>query len=127
MKFDAIIVGAGQAGPPLAGRLASEGYRVAVVERKFVGGTCVNYGCIPTKTLVASAHAAHVARRAGDFGVDTGEVRVDITRVMARKDEIMLGDRHGVETWLAGMSGCTLIRGHARFEGPRSLRVGDAL
>lgn len=127
MKFDAIIVGAGQAGPPLAGRLASEGYRVAVVERKFVGGTCVNYGCIPTKTLVASAHAAHVARRAGDFGVDTGEVRVDITRVKARKDEIMLGDRHGVETWLAGMSGCTLIRGHARFEGPRSLRVGDDL
>lgn len=127
MKFDAIIVGAGQAGSPLAGRLASAGYRVAVVERKLVGGTCVNYGCIPTKTLVASAHAAHMARRAGEFGVEVGEVRVHIGKVKARKDKIMLGDRHGVETWLAGMSGCTLIRGHARFEGPRSLRVGDDL
>lgn len=127
MEFDAIVVGAGQAGPPLAGRLTSAGHRVAVVERKLVGGTCVNYGCIPTKTLVASAHAAHVARRAGEFGVEVGEVRVDIASVKARKDEIMLGDRHGVETWLAEMSGCTLIRGHARFEGPRSLRVGDDL
>ena len=127
MKFDAIVVGAGQAGPPLAGRLTSAGHRVAVVERKLVGGTCVNYGCIPTKTLVASAHAAHVAGRAAEFGVVTGEVRVDIAKVKARKDEIMLGDRHGVETWLAGMSGCTLIRGHARFEDAHSLRVGDDL
>lgn len=127
MKFDAIVVGAGQAGPPLAGRLTAAGYRVAVVERKLVGGTCVNYGCIPTKTLVASAHAAHVARRAGEFGIDIGDVRVDIAKVKARKDEIMLGDRHGVETWLTGMSGCTLFRGHARFEGPHRLRVGDDL
>lgn len=127
MKFDAIIVGAGQAGPPLAGRLTAAGYRVAVIERKLVGGTCVNYGCIPTKTLVASAHAAHVARRAGEFGVDIGDVRVDIAKVKARKDEIMLGDRHGVEAWLTGMSGCTMFRGHARFEGPHSLRVGDNL
>ena len=127
MKFGASVVGAGQAGPPLAGRLTSAGHRVAVVERKLVGGTCVNYGCIPTKTLVASAHAAHVAGRAAEFGVVTGEVRVDIAKVKARKDEIMLGDRHGVETWLAGMSGCTLIRGHARFEDAHSLRVGDDL
>lgn len=127
MKFDAIVVGAGQAGPPLAGRLTSAGYRVAVVERKLVGGTCVNYGCIPTKTLVASAHAAHVARRASEFGVSAGEVRIDMARVKARKDEIMLGDRHGVESWLAGMSGCTLLRGHAKFEGPHRLRVGDDL
>ena len=76
--FDAIIVGAGQAGPPLAGRLTDAGQRVAVIERKLVGGTCVNSGCIPTKTLVASAHAAHIARRAADFGIDTGSVSVDM-------------------------------------------------
>ncbi len=125
--FDAIIVGAGQAGPPLAGRLTEAGQTVAVVERKLVGGTCVNYGCIPTKTLVASAHAAHIARRGAEFGVGTGEVSVDMTKVKARKDKIMLGDRHGVESWLDGMAGCTLIRGHARFEDPHTMRVGDEL
>lgn len=124
-EFDAIIVGAGQAGPPLAGRLTEAGQTVAVIERKLVGGTCVNYGCIPTKTLVASAHAAHVARRGGDFGIATGDVTVDMARVKARKDQIMLGDRHGVESWLEGMTGCTLIRGHARFEGPHTIRVDD--
>ena len=77
-KFDAIIVGAGQAGPPLAGRLTAAGQTVAVIERKLVGGTCVNYGCIPTKTLVASAHTAHVARRGAEYGISTGEVTVDI-------------------------------------------------
>src|SRR5262245_32214991 len=124
-KFDAIIVGAGQAGPPLAGRLTDAGRTVAVIERKLVGGTCVNYGCIPTKTLVASAHTAHVARRAADFGVVAGPVSVDMRKVKARKDDVMLGDRHGVEGWLDGMAGCTLIRGHARFEGPHTVRVGD--
>jgi pyruvate/2-oxoglutarate dehydrogenase complex dihydrolipoamide dehydrogenase (E3) component len=128
-KFDAIIVGAGQAGPPLAGRLTAAGQTVAVIERKLVGGTCVNYGCIPTKTLVASAHTAHVARRGAEYGVNvgggTGEVTVDIAKVKARKDAVMLDDRHGVESWLDGMRGCTLIRGHARFEGPRTIRVGD--
>ena len=124
-KFDAIIVGAGQAGPPLAGRLTAAGQTVAVIERKLVGGTCVNYGCIPTKTLVASAHTAHVARRGAEYGIGTGEVTVDIAKVKARKDAVMLDDRHGVESWLAGMKGCTLIRGHARFEGPHTIRVDD--
>jgi pyruvate/2-oxoglutarate dehydrogenase complex dihydrolipoamide dehydrogenase (E3) component len=124
-RFDAIVVGAGQAGPPLAGRLTAAGHTVAVVERKLIGGTCVNTGCIPTKTLVASAHAAHLARRGGDFGVGTGVVSVDMAKVKARKDEIMLGDRKGVEDWLNGMDGCTLIRGHARFEDSRTLRVDD--
>jgi pyruvate/2-oxoglutarate dehydrogenase complex dihydrolipoamide dehydrogenase (E3) component len=126
-KFDAIIVGAGQAGPPLAGRLTEAGHTVAVIERKLVGGTCVNSGCIPTKTLVASAHAAHIARRGAEYGVTTGEVTVDMTKVKARKDKIMLDDRHGVESWLQGMKGCTLIRGHARFESPHSIRVDDRL
>ncbi len=124
-RFDAIVVGAGQAGPPLAGRLTAAGHTVAVVERKLIGGTCVNTGCIPTKTLVASAHAAHLARRGGDFGIGTGAVSVDMAKVKARKDEIMLGDRKGVEDWLTGMDGCTVIRGHARFEDPHTLRVGD--
>jgi pyruvate/2-oxoglutarate dehydrogenase complex dihydrolipoamide dehydrogenase (E3) component len=126
-KFDAIIVGAGQAGPPLAGRLTDAGQTVAVIERKLVGGTCVNYGCIPTKTLVASAHAAHVARRGAEFGIGTGDVTVDMAKVKARKDKVMLDDRHGVESWLEDMSGCTLIRGHARFEGPHTIRVDDQL
>jgi pyruvate/2-oxoglutarate dehydrogenase complex dihydrolipoamide dehydrogenase (E3) component len=123
--FDAIIVGAGQAGPPLAGRLTASGQRVAIVERKLIGGTCVNNGCIPTKTLVASAHAAHLARRGAEYGVATGSITVDMAKVKARKDEIMLGDRTGVEDWLEGMDGCTVFRGHARFEDPHTLRVGD--
>lgn len=125
--FDAIIVGAGQAGPPLAGRLTAAGQRVAVVERKHIGGTCVNTGCIPTKTLVASAHAAQLARRGADYGVGTGPVSVDMAKVKARKDDIMLTDRKGVENWLAGMDGCTVFRGHASFEDPHTLRVGDQL
>jgi pyruvate/2-oxoglutarate dehydrogenase complex dihydrolipoamide dehydrogenase (E3) component len=124
-QFDAIIVGAGQAGPPLAGRLTAAGQTVAVIERKLVGGTCVNYGCIPTKTLVASAHTAHTARRGAEYGIGTGDVTVDMAKVKARKDAIMLGDRHGVESWLEGMDGCTLIRGHARFEDPHAIRVDD--
>ena len=126
-RFDAIIVGAGQAGPPLAGRLTAAGQRVAVIERKHVGGTCVNTGCIPTKTLVASAHAAHLARRGADYGVGTGPISVDMAKVKARKDGIMLKDREGVQAWLDGMDGCTLYRGHARFEDPHTIRVGDDL
>jgi pyruvate/2-oxoglutarate dehydrogenase complex dihydrolipoamide dehydrogenase (E3) component len=124
-RFDAIVVGAGQAGPPLAGRLTAAGHTVAVLERKLIGGTCVNNGCIPTKTLVASAHAAHLARRGADFGVGTGSVSVDMAKVKARKDGIMLGDRKSVEDWLNGMDGCTVIRGHARFGDPYTLQVGD--
>lgn len=126
-RFDAIVVGAGQAGPPLAGRLTAAGHTVAVVERKLIGGTCVNTGCIPTKTLVASAHAAHLARRGADYGVGTGAISVDMAKVKARKDDIMLKDRQGVEDWLSGMDGCTVVRGHARFTDPHTLRVGDEL
>jgi pyruvate/2-oxoglutarate dehydrogenase complex dihydrolipoamide dehydrogenase (E3) component len=125
--FDAIIIGAGQAGPPLAGRLTAAGQRVAVIERKHVGGTCVNTGCIPTKTLVASAHAAHLARRGAEYGVGTGPVTVDMAKVKARKDGIMLKDRTGVQDWLDGMEGCTFFNGHARFEDPHTIRVGDDL
>ncbi|ORW92866.1 mercuric reductase [Mycobacterium sp. IEC1808] len=125
--FDAIIVGAGQAGPPLAGRLTAAGQRVAIIERKLVGGTCVNTGCIPTKTLVASAHAAHLARRGAEYGVGTGSVSVDMAKVKARKDDIMLSDRKGVESWLEGMDGCTLIRGHARFTDPHTISVNGEL
>ena len=126
-KFDAIIVGAGQAGPPLAGRLTAAGQTVAVIERKLVGGTCVNSGCIPTKTLVASAHAAHLARRGAEYGIGTGDVTVDMAKVKARKDKVMTDDREGVESWLEGMDNCTLIRGHARFEDPHTIRVDDQL
>jgi len=124
-KFDAIIVGAGQAGPPLAGRLTEAGQTVAVIERKLVGGTCVNSGCIPTKTLVASAYAAHLARRGAEYGIGTGDISVEMSAVKARKDKIVVGDREGVESWITGMKGATLIRGHARFEGPRTIRVDD--
>ncbi|MFN3002374.1 FAD-containing oxidoreductase [Mycolicibacterium wolinskyi] len=126
-KYDAIVIGAGQAGPSLAGRLTADGQTVAVIERKLVGGTCVNYGCIPTKTLVASAHAAHLARRGAEYGVGTGDIAVDMAKVKARKDKIMLDDRHGVESWLEGMDGATLIRGHARFVDPHTVDVDGQL
>ncbi len=122
-KFDAIIVGAGQAGPPLAQRLTAAGQTVAVIERKLAGGTCVNYGCIPTKTLVASAHAAHLARRGADFGVGTGNVTVDMAKVKARKDKVSGDDRRGLESLLENTEGCTYIRGHARFESPHAVNV----
>ncbi len=124
-RFDAIVVGAGQAGPPLVGRLTAAGHTVAIVERKLIGGTCVNTGCIPTKTLVASAQAAHLARRGADYGVNTGPVSVDMSKVKARKDGIVLDDRKGVEDWLDGMDGCAVFRGHAQFEDPHTLKVGD--
>ncbi|MCA0276618.1 MAG: FAD-containing oxidoreductase [Proteobacteria bacterium] len=126
-KFDAIIIGCGQAGPPLAGRLAAAGQTVALIERKLVGGTCVNTGCKPTKTMVASAYAAHLARTGADYGVSTGPVSVDMKAVKARKDKVTVDSRAGLEGWIAGMKGCTLYRGHARFEGPHEVRVGDAL
>jgi pyruvate/2-oxoglutarate dehydrogenase complex dihydrolipoamide dehydrogenase (E3) component len=126
--YDAIIIGTGQSGPALAGRLTRAGWRVAVTERKRFGGTCVNTGCIPTKTLVASAQAAHVARRAADFGVALeGSVRVDMQRVKARKDAVVRRSNEGVENWLRDMANCTVYAGHARFEGPRRVRVGDEI
>ncbi|MET3586997.1 pyruvate/2-oxoglutarate dehydrogenase complex dihydrolipoamide dehydrogenase (E3) component [Pseudorhizobium tarimense] len=123
-SFDAIIIGTGQAGPPLAGRLAAAGKSVAIIERKHVGGTCVNTGCMPTKALVASAYAAHLARRAADFGVMLdGHVQIDMPKVMQRSHQVTLNARGNNEKWLSGMKGCTLIRGHARFEGPTRVRV----
>src|SRR5437762_11670622 len=111
-EYDAIIIGTGQAGPPLARRLVAANWKVAVIERKFFGGTCVNTGCTPTKTMVASAYVAHLARRAQDYGVEiegrAEAVRIDMARVKARKDVISLESRHGVEKWLKGMPGCTV-------------------
>ncbi|PYE44174.1 pyruvate/2-oxoglutarate dehydrogenase complex dihydrolipoamide dehydrogenase (E3) component [Rhizobium sp. PP-F2F-G20b] len=123
--FDAIIIGAGQAGPSLAARLSAAGRSVAIIERKHVGGTCVNTGCKPTKALVASAHAAHIARRAADFGVVIGgDVTIDMPSVFRRSHKITLDSRHSNERWLEGLENCTLIRGHARFEDRTTLRVG---
>ena len=127
-SFDAIIVGAGQAGPSLAGKLTAAGWTVAFVERKLFGGTCVNVGCTPTKALVASAKTAFVVRRAKDFGVVVGgNVGVDMRAVKARKDAIVAKSRDGIESWLRGMKGCTVFVGAARFEGPGKMRVGDKL
>jgi pyruvate/2-oxoglutarate dehydrogenase complex dihydrolipoamide dehydrogenase (E3) component len=124
--FDAIIIGTGQAGPSLAARLAAAGMSVAIVERYKFGGTCVNTGCIPTKTLVASAYAAHVARRGGEYGFDvTGDVRVDMKRVKARKDEVSGRSNRGLEEWLRGLKNCTVIEGHARFQSSRTVVVND--
>jgi pyruvate/2-oxoglutarate dehydrogenase complex dihydrolipoamide dehydrogenase (E3) component len=124
-QFDAIIIGTGQAGPFLAQRLAGAGQKVAIVERKLFGGTCVNTGCIPTKTMVASAYAAHLARRAADFGVAIdGGVNVDMSRVKARKDAISGKSRVGVEKSLKELENCTVFEGHARFESSRSVSVG---
>lgn len=123
-QYDAVVVGTGQAGPGLAARLAGEGWKTAVVERRLFGGTCVNYGCIPTKAMVASARAAHLARRATDFGVVCdGPVRVDMKRVKARKDEIVRQSNQGLERWLKGLDGLEVIEGHARFTAPRTLQV----
>ncbi|OHV78486.1 FAD-containing oxidoreductase [Ensifer sp. LCM 4579] len=123
--FDAIIVGAGQAGPPLAGRMTEAGKAVALVERKFFGGTCVNTGCTPTKAMVASAYAIHTARRGAEYGMTTAPVSVDFERVMARKEKIRLDSRSSVENWLKSMRNCTVFEGHAQFEGPREMRVGS--
>ncbi|NIR32266.1 MAG: FAD-containing oxidoreductase [Gammaproteobacteria bacterium] len=126
--YDAIVIGTGQSGPSLAGRLTKEGLKTAIIERKLFGGTCVNVGCIPTKTLVASARAAHMARRGADFGVKIdGPVEVDMKRVKARKDAIVRQSNGGVTKWLENMANCTVYRGHARFEGPHTVRVDDDL
>jgi pyruvate/2-oxoglutarate dehydrogenase complex dihydrolipoamide dehydrogenase (E3) component len=125
MAFDAIVIGAGQAGPSLAGRLTGAGMKVALVERALFGGTCVNTGCTPTKTLVASAQAAHLARRARDYGVVVeGAVNVDMARVKARADAVVADSRAGVEEWLGRMPGSTVVRGHAVFESPTQVRIG---
>jgi pyruvate/2-oxoglutarate dehydrogenase complex dihydrolipoamide dehydrogenase (E3) component len=128
IRFDAIIIGTGQAGPALAARLSNAGMKVAIIERKRFGGTCVNTGCIPTKALVASAYAAHLARRAADYGVTIGAaVEVDMRRVKARKDEIAGRASRDVENWLKALANCTVLDGHARFESPDCVRVNAEL
>jgi len=127
-KYDAIIIGTGQAGPALSARLAGAGMKVAVVERKLFGGTCVNTGCIPTKTLVASARAAYLARRAADFGVMIdGSVSVDMKKVKARKDDIAGRSNHETPDWMKNISNLTVFKGHARFETPHTISVGDEI
>ena len=124
-RFDAIIIGTGQAGPSLAARFADAGMTVAIVERHKFGGTCVNTGCIPTKTLVASAYAAHVARRGEEYGFANGDVRVDMKRVKARKDAVSGRSNRGVEEWLRGLKNCTVLQGHARFQSSRTVVVNN--
>jgi pyruvate/2-oxoglutarate dehydrogenase complex dihydrolipoamide dehydrogenase (E3) component len=128
-RYDAIVIGTGQSGPPLTGRMSAEGWKVAVIERKLLGGTCVNTGCIPTKTLVASARAAQMARRAADFGVMIdGPILVDMKRVRARKDEISGQSREGLARWIERTKNVILYEGHARFKGPNQVKVkGDLL
>ena len=127
-KFDAIIIGTGQAGPSLAARFSSAGMTVAIIERHKFGGTCVNTGCIPTKTLVASAYAAHLARRGADYGFAIGRnVQVDMKRVTARKDDVAGRSNRGVKEWLRGLTNCTVIQGHARFQSSSAVRVNDEL
>ncbi|MGE7367467.1 FAD-containing oxidoreductase [Neorhizobium sp. NPDC001467] len=127
-SFDAIIIGTGQAGPSLAGRLTAAGQSVAIIERKHVGGTCVNTGCMPTKALVASAYAAHLARRGAEYGVVLGDdIAIDMPRVKQRSHQVTLNARNNNETWLCNMERCTFIEGHARLESSNTVRVGDAL
>ena len=127
-RFDAIVIGTGQAGPSMAARFAGAGKTVAVIERDKFGGTCVNTGCTPTKALVASAYAIHVARRGAEYGFSTGDVRVDIKRVKARKDAIAGRSSKGVEERLRGTNNCTVIQGHARFQSSNTVVVnGEVL
>ena len=126
--YDAIVIGTGQAGPSLAVRLANAGMKVAVIERKRFGGTCVNTGCIPTKTLIASARAAHVARHSAEYGVNIGgSITVDMKRVKERKDSVVHQSNQGVEQWLKSTEHLTVYEGHARFEDARRVRVGSDL
>jgi pyruvate/2-oxoglutarate dehydrogenase complex dihydrolipoamide dehydrogenase (E3) component len=125
-RFDALIIGSGQAGPSLAARFSNAGKKVAIVERKHFGGTCVNTGCMPTKALVASAYVAHMARRAAEYGINAGsEVTADIKRVMARKNEIVMQSRQSVASWMERLEHGAVFRGHARFTAPKTVKVND--
>src|SRR3954471_23982988 len=125
-SFDVIVVGAGQSGPFLGARFAEAGKRVAIIEKRWLGGTCVNDGCIPTKTLVASARAAWVARNAARWGVTIGGAgTVDLAAVKARKDQIVAESRGNLAKWLGGLASLEVIEGEARFVDPHTLRVGD--
>ena len=122
-RYDAIVIGVGQAAPALCARLDKEGLKTALIERKLLGGTCVNNGCIPTKTLIASAHAAHLARRGGDYGFGAGAVRVDMQAVKRRKDHVVRQSSSSLKKWIAGMQHVTLVHGHAKFTGPHAVAV----
>ena len=124
-EFDAIIIGAGQSGPFLAVRLAEQGQKVAIIEREHLGGTCVNDGCTPTKTLIASARAAWTARRSAEYGVHIGgPISVDMKAVKARKDKVVSASVKSLTDWLAGYETLEYIQGQARFVAPREVRVG---
>ena len=126
--YDAIIIGTGQAGPSMAQRMTGEGLKVAIIERKLFGGTCVNVGCIPTKTLVASARAAYVARRGGEFGVViNGDIKVDMRAVKARQDGIVAQSNQGVTNWMKTMDTLTVYEGHGRLESANTVRVNGEL
>jgi pyruvate/2-oxoglutarate dehydrogenase complex dihydrolipoamide dehydrogenase (E3) component len=126
--FDAIVIGAGQAGPSLAARLTAGGMKVALIERKLFGGTCVNTGCMPTKALVASAYAAHLARRSDEYGIAIeSPIKIDMRRVKTRADAVSTNARTNIEKWLRGIDGVTVMEGHARFEGRDVVRVGEHL
>jgi len=128
-RFDAIVIGTGQSGPPLAARLADEGLKTAVIERGRFGGTCVNVGCTPTKTLVASARAAYIARRAADFGVVVpGQIGVDMRKVKARKDDIVARGTKGIAEWMRSTENVTVYEGHAELDGPNTVKInGESL
>jgi pyruvate/2-oxoglutarate dehydrogenase complex dihydrolipoamide dehydrogenase (E3) component len=128
-SYDAIFVGAGQSGPFLAARMAEKGMNVALIERKYLGGTCVNAGCMPTKTLVASARAAHVARRGGDYGVKiAGGIEIDMKVVRKRAETVIVDARNGLIDWLGGMKTMDVIYGQAKFTGPKTIVVnGETL
>jgi pyruvate/2-oxoglutarate dehydrogenase complex dihydrolipoamide dehydrogenase (E3) component len=123
--FDAIVIGAGQAGPALCGRLNKEGLKTALIERKLLGGTCVNNGCVPTKTLVASARAAHMARRGAEYGFAVEKLVIDMSAIKRRKDAVVKHSTDGLATWLGGMQHVSLLNGHARFVAPRTVAVGE--
>src|SRR5215831_7294079 len=124
-RYDAIVIGSGQAGNPLSQKLADQGWTVALIEKDQLGGTCVNTGCTPTKTMIASAQVAHYARHAANWGVHTGDVRVDLAEVVARKDRVVNQWRSGVEKKVAARKNLHLYRGAARFIAPHRLRVNQ--
>jgi pyruvate/2-oxoglutarate dehydrogenase complex dihydrolipoamide dehydrogenase (E3) component len=121
--FDAIVIGSGQGGVPLATSLAGQGWRVALIEKGQLGGSCINYGCTPTKTMVSSSRIAHAARRAPEFGIHPGKVRVDMAEVVKRKNEIVESFRSGIEDQVGNNPNLTLYRGHGRFTGPHEIEV----
>jgi len=125
MRFDAILIGAGQANPPLARFLVGRGLNVALIEENHLGGSCVNYGCTPSKTLVESAHAIHIARRGDEYGFSANDVQVDFTRVMRRANDAAQASRSSMDKRYSSLEGLTLIRAHAEFEAPKRVRAGD--